>query len=250
MASALIGVPAPIAHAEAEAGPAATAAETAAEVLAQPRYQSDFPLPPGTPATPDPAPAPSMPSDTPDFPSTEPDDLAPPQMPIESGGSGIDLRYVLLGAAILGFVLLAVYVMRRMPRQMRATGTRPAPVIAAMRSPDAAPESVRQPGPLDEAEQLAAAGRFSEAIHFILLRFLAELRHRANLAIADSLTSREILRKDALPPPTREALGILIGAVELCHFGGRRADEKLFRHCAETYHAAAIWRRTLPAEGA
>ena len=269
LAAALMGTRAPIAHAEAEAVQAGNAAQTAADVLAQPSYQSNFPSLPGEPAPSEPAsntsPLPdssfggdpgsnSSPDAIPAAPAGEPAELAPPQTPIESGGSGIDMRYVLLGAVILGFVILAVYLRRRMsPRQASSTTSAPrppAPVIATIRSKEAAPEPVRQPGPLDEAERLAAAGRFSEAIHLILLRFLAELRHWANLTIADSLTSREILRKDAVPPPTREALGILIGAVELCHFGGRRGDEKLFRHCADTYHAAAVWRRSSTVEGA
>ena len=92
-------------------------------------------------------------------------------------------------------------------------------------------------GPIDDAERLAAAGRYAEAIHVILLRFLGELRYSAQVTMSDASTSREILRSGAVPPTMRGGLATVIGAVELCHFGGRDADEKLFRHCAEAYYA-------------
>ncbi len=39
--------------------------------------------------------------------------------------------------------------------------------------------------------------------------------------------------------PHREALGTVVGAVELCHFGGRRGDATLFEHCVAAYRRAA-----------
>ena len=49
---------------------------------------------------------------------------------------------------------------------------------------------------LGAADDLAAQGRFVEAMHVLLLQALAEIRVRLNEQFADSLTSREILRSN------------------------------------------------------
>jgi hypothetical protein len=236
---------------------AADANAVAQDVLANPAFQSTFP---GEQAQdsgagfPDAgSSAPSQDSQQPVAPpsdgSTELDSQPPQDMPSEPAGAdaggGMDLRYLPMVLAAVAFLILAFYLLaklRRQPAPASAEGKTPAPrrIVARTVIPAASADAPPPPpGPLDDAEQLAAAGRFSEAIHLVLLRLLAELRHLVDLSMADSLTSREILRRNAaLPAATREALGVVIGAVELCHFGGRRGDATLFRHCVDAYMRA------------
>jgi hypothetical protein len=240
---------------------AADANGVAQDVLSNPAYQSTFPgeeaADSGTGIPDAGSSAPSQDSDQPAAPpsddSTEMGSQPPLDMPSEpaevdadsSSGSGMDLRYLPLVLAAAAFLILAFYPLaklRRQPVAASAESKTPAPrqIVARAVTPAAAADAPPPPpGPLDDAEQLAAAGRFSEAIHLVLLRLLAELRHLVDLSMADSLTSREILRRNAtLPAVTREALGVVIGAVELCHFGGRRGDATLFRHCVDAYMRA------------
>lgn len=74
------------------------------------------------------------------------------------------------------------------------------------------------------AEALARDGRFVEAMHELLLAALAEIRARLGERLADSLTSREILRKAPLPESGRQALAEIIGRVERTYFGEHPAQ--------------------------
>lgn len=238
---------------------AADANAVAQEVLSNPTFQSTFPgeqsQDSGSGFPNSGTSKPSQGNGQPD--STPPDDSVensePPQdMPSEpaeadadsSAGGGMDLRYLPLVLAAAAFLVFAFYLLSRLRRQPVVAPTEsktptPRHIVARTVLPTAQADAPLPPGPLDDAERLAAAGRFSEAIHLVLLRLLAELRHLVDLSMADSLTSREILRRNAaIPTATRDALGIVIGAVELCHFGGRQGDATLFRHCVDAYMRA------------
>jgi len=93
--------------------------------------------------------------------------------------------------------------------------------------------------PLRDADALAAGGDYSAAIHALLLKTLAELVRRTPRPIAPSLTSREILSHVDLAPEPRSALGGLVGAVEVSHFGGTEPSESDFARCRELFEAFA-----------
>jgi hypothetical protein len=88
---------------------------------------------------------------------------------------------------------------------------------------------------IDEIERLARSGAFAEAIHLMLLRALEALRHRLGTSWAKSLTSREIARRSELAPTDRSALRMLVGAVEISKFGGKSANEQIYRACLDQY---------------
>lgn len=223
----------------------ADAGVAAADVLDGGDFQTEFP---GEKAeAPEPSRSASKPAapgapDTPSAPEPQPEDSAPampePAPPEATSGSGMDLGPILLVAALAGLVVLGLYLFAK-------RGSRPASRVAPDRVTAAqiVPHQVvahapkLPPGPIDEAERLAAAGRYGEAIHLILLRFLADMRHMTSVVLADSSTSREILRSPSVPAALRDGLATLVGAVELCHFGGHEADQKLFDHCAAAYRA-------------
>ncbi len=99
------------------------------------------------------------------------------------------------------------------------------------------PETRPRPGEtgLDDADALAAQGRYVEAIHVLLLRTIEDLRRRAGARVADSMTSREILAVLEMPDAARAALSDLVSAVELTHFGGRRPAQAHYAKCRERY---------------
>jgi len=90
---------------------------------------------------------------------------------------------------------------------------------------------------LEEADELAAAGRFVEAMHVLLLQGLAHMRHRLDQQFSDSLTSREILYSTTLPEAARAALRDVVNRVELTYFGKRPAALADYSACRESFNS-------------
>jgi len=105
-----------------------------------------------------------------------------------------------------------------------------------------APEQAR--ALLEEADRLAAEGRFVEAAHLILLRSIQDIQARRPRAVAISLTSRDIARLEALPPPARVLFSGIAEAVEISLFGGRALDREGYARCRDAYSSfvdAGAW---------
>jgi hypothetical protein len=90
---------------------------------------------------------------------------------------------------------------------------------------------------LEAADELAAAGRFVEAMHVLLLQGLAHMRQRLDQQFSDSLTSREILYSTNLPEAARSALRDVVNRVELTYFGKRPAALNDYTACRESFNA-------------
>jgi hypothetical protein len=88
-----------------------------------------------------------------------------------------------------------------------------------------------------EADELARAGSFAEAIHTLLLQSVGEMRKKMPNPIAASLTSRELLRKLDLSPEEREVFGTLVRSVEISHFGGYEPGEDEYLACRRSFDA-------------
>ncbi len=93
--------------------------------------------------------------------------------------------------------------------------------------------------PLADAEALAAAGQYAEAIHVLLLRTLEVLARRADTPLAPAWTSREILGRLTLPETPRGALSDLVSEAERCHFGGAEPSAADFARCRQRFHTFA-----------
>jgi Domain of unknown function (DUF4129) len=87
------------------------------------------------------------------------------------------------------------------------------------------------------ADELAAQGRFVEAMHVLLLQGLDEMRMRLDLRFADSLTSREIVSRANAPAAAKTALGEIIRWVELAYFGDHPADRNDYDACRRSFLA-------------
>ena len=85
------------------------------------------------------------------------------------------------------------------------------------------------------AEDLAKSGRFVDAMHVLLLQSLAELRKRLDVTFADSLTSREILRRVRISDVGRTSFAIIVKEVERTYFGGQSAQMSDYLVCREQF---------------
>ena len=149
------------------------------------------------------------------------------------------LKYVFWGGLILGVALILYFLLRefvpdswfRRKTQVAATDWRPEPDKARAL--------------LEDADGLASAGRFEEAIHLLLFRSIDDLVARRPGAVQPALTSRDIAGLEVLPAEAREAFTSLAQAVERTFFGGRPAGSDEFGAARADYQAFAFsegWR--------
>jgi hypothetical protein len=85
------------------------------------------------------------------------------------------------------------------------------------------------------ADELAKQGAYTEAMHVLLLRAVAELRLRLNEHYADSMTSREILRRTRISDNGRQAFQDIIARVEWTYFGAYPAELSDYNACRENF---------------
>jgi hypothetical protein len=90
---------------------------------------------------------------------------------------------------------------------------------------------------LGTADQLAAEGRFVEAMHVLLLQGLAAIRVGLDEEFADSLTSREILRSAPLSDAGRSSLRDMVDHVEWTYFGQRPAALADYVACRTSFNS-------------
>jgi len=152
-----------------------------------------------------------------EFPGSEVDPLRVPM-----AGAFVDFLMWVLTAAVI--VVMVVWVFNELigRREVGWTGE-----VAIEK--DAGPE--RRGPSLALAEQLAADGRFDEAIHAMLLISIEHLGPELPTAPSASKTSRELLRILPLSRRQRDAFGELVRAVELSLFGGRQVGADDYARC-------------------
>ncbi|MBQ0771433.1 MAG: hypothetical protein KBT59_06280 [Sphingomonadales bacterium] len=141
---------------------------------------------------------------------------------------------VLLAAGVLTliWVIVAPYV-----EQWR--GRKPTVEESWQPQPDAAHAL------LSEAEALAAAGRFDQAVRLLLHRSIADIEQRRPDLLQPSSTSREIERFDSLPEAPRAMFAVIAGQVERGLFAALPIDESGWQASRDAYAGFALkdtWR--------
>lgn len=161
---------------------------------------------------------------TPEYQSELPE-LKPPKAISRGMGNFVTVvLYVLFGVAL---VLISLWIVNEfiLPRQ-----------YAGDRELDLGGEhATARTHPLEEPERLAAAGRFEEAIHLLLLHAFNHLSRALDVSFSDSKTARELARELPLTPTRRQALAELVGQVELSLFGGRPAAAEHYARCRRSF---------------
>lgn len=198
--------------------------EQVEQVLSDPRFQRVRPN--GSLPVEEPEPAPF---ELPDF---APSDFKP------SAASGVSeaLLWVLLG--VFGAAVLAVLVRegmryasqrKRRPKKKRAGGAQDALLDLSQLALE------RLPASLARARQLAAEGRFEEAVHMLLEGALGYLHALADFSLEPAFTSREVLARAPLTSETRHAFKDLVMTVEVSLFGGLPVDGSDFGRCESSF---------------
>lgn len=105
---------------------------------------------------------------------------------------------------------------------------------------DAVPDRGRAEALLEEADALAADGRYAEAVHLLLFRSIADLNARREGGVPQSLTAREIEALGDLPDRARKALSPIIRLVENSFFGGQPVDQSGWQAARSSYEQFAF----------
>ena len=92
---------------------------------------------------------------------------------------------------------------------------------------------------LAEADRLAAAGQYAEAIRYLLFQTVEEIGQRVGAQVPGAFTSREIFHKATLPERARNAFSNIVAAVEISYFGGRGVDAEAYANCRQNYELFA-----------
>ncbi|RVU38665.1 hypothetical protein EOI86_05150 [Hwanghaeella grinnelliae] len=90
-------------------------------------------------------------------------------------------------------------------------------------------------GTLNDADALAEAGRYSEAVRVLMFRSLEFLRSGIGDALFPFLTSREILLVSGLDADERDALRRIVAAEEISHFGETLLNAEAYRSCRQDF---------------
>jgi hypothetical protein len=88
---------------------------------------------------------------------------------------------------------------------------------------------------LHDADRSAGTGDWASAIHILLLTSIDLLRRRVGQEVPEAMTARELVGHAQLADQARGDFAALVGAAELCHFGGRSADRSLYDRCRAHY---------------
>jgi hypothetical protein len=152
----------------------------------------------------------------------------------EPFGLNLNLPPEILWVVVIVGVGVLLYAFRDMIPMLRAThgGTWAEDEAGASEMGSRAPEAV-----LGAADDLAAQGRFVEAMHVLLLQAFAEIRRRLDEQFADSMTSREILRSNRLSDDLRRPLREVVNRVEWTYFGEHPAAQDDYLACRSSFSA-------------
>lgn len=135
------------------------------------------------------------------------------------------LQWVLIAiAAVAILALLAIVLREQLDPQSRreVSGASPEPDVEI---PPTDPRAL-----LARADELAAGGRYAEAMHCVLLAAMASIGGGQPQKSADSLTSWELLRAATLAPLQLQLLRDLVMCVERAWFGKRPAEAADYRY--------------------
>ena len=154
------------------------------------------------------------------------------------GALGPALKWIVYGGLGLAGIPLLVFLAREILRQRFPDWFRPKLLTEGAAKPvEWRPDLAKAKVLLEDADRLAAEGRFDEAVHLLLFRTVDDIDGRRPNLVKPALTSRDIAGLAALPGAARDAFRVIVQVVERSFFGGRPVDAGAFAECRRAYEA-------------
>lgn len=148
------------------------------------------------------------------------------------------LVWVFWGGVIITVLIVLYFIVSEIVR--RLPDRRPREDAATAAVPQYRPAPARARALLEQADKLAAEGKYSEAVRVLLHRSIDDLERVFSVRIGRDLTSREIAQLEPLSREGRSVFTRLARAVEISLFGGRLLNAEDFRSCRESYASFAL----------
>lgn len=168
-------------------------------------------------------------------------DIPPERRPRNSGiGEGLDaifgtIFWIAIGAVVIGILyFIAVEVARTRFGYGKKKDQDPDQVDFYRPSAETARIL------MDEADRLAAEGRYAEAVHALLYRSIQDIQNTRPRDVAKSLTSREIAKLPILTEQARNAFGKIGAVVERSFFGHDTVFIDDYQDCRAAYERFAL----------
>lgn len=143
------------------------------------------------------------------------------------------LRYVFWAAVAIAVAAVVWFIVREILRaRFPERFNKRKPKVEAV---EWRPEAEAARALLEDADALAAQGRYAEAAHLLLLRSVEDIEGRDAALLRPSLTARDIAELPALPSGARRAFGRIAAVVERGIFAGREVDAEGWTECRRAY---------------
>jgi len=151
------------------------------------------------------------------------------------GGGWKVLMWVAIAAVVIALVLALFPAVREWfaARLLRRNE-------AVAEAPRWAPDAGAARALLDEADRLAAAGRYAEAVRLILHRSIEDIEKWRGDSLRPSLTSRDIAAFESLPDTARTVFRRIVADVERSLFGGNPLGEPDWTRARADYAGFAL----------
>jgi hypothetical protein len=154
------------------------------------------------------------------------------------------LQWVLLGLVIL----FVAYLVLRTVGPLKRRNRKAAKDRNAMSEPEWRPDEEESVALLDDADRLAAEGRYDEATHMLLLRSVKQISDAKPEWVDPSSTARELAALPALSTAARSAFGTISERVERSLFALRSLDRSDWEAARSAYANFALARLEAPAD--
>jgi hypothetical protein len=99
------------------------------------------------------------------------------------------------------------------------------------------PDPLKARALLENADRLAAIGRYDQAVRLILHRGVEDIEARRPAVLRPAFTAREIAALEAVPAVARKAFARIAAVVEFTAFAGRPIGQDAFVQCRTAYEA-------------
>jgi len=148
-------------------------------------------------------------------------------------------KYIFWGGVVIGGLAIAYFLVWEL-LAMRLGWRKPARVRAVELQSDWKPTAAKARTLLEDADRLAAEGRFEEAVHLILFRSIEDIDARWPNTVRPALTSRDIADHPRLSDAARNTFIGIAQVVEHSFFGGADLGASDFKACREAYADFAL----------
>ena len=179
--------------------------------------------------------------------------VKPPEWPAWLEALGRALRSVFepIGRALgmswpvlqwIGLGLLILFVLYALWRLLESAQQNWRGNVSEVAEPEWQPDQAEALALLEDADQLAAAGRFDEATHLLLRRSVQQIAEARPDWVKRASTAREIAGIGALPDKARATFGLIAARVERSLFALRALDAADWQAARAAYAEFALER--------